>query len=329
MELPAALRQAVDATLAHVPLAQLSDAARTLSERYRGEIRDDRLHISDDLAARAYLATRLPATYAAMSAAFDAVAEMRPEFAPHSLLDLGAGPGTAMWAATRIWPVADALLVERSGAIRSVGETLSAGAGVEKVVWNDSDLTRDVPEGRRDLVVIAYVLNELPPAAANRLLSEAWERCQDTLVVVEPGTPAGWRRILRVRELLLSAGGHVVAPCPHVATCPLSEPDWCHFSRKVARSRLHRLAKGADVPWEDEKFVYLAASRQPASRTIAGRVISPPKAASGRVSLKLCRSDGTAGERLVTRREGPAYKTARRLDWGDAWPAAARPAEQP
>ena len=72
------------------------------------------------------------------------------------------------------------------------------------------------------------------------------------------------------------------------------------------------------MPWEDEKFIYFAAARQ-AGEASAGRVIAPPKAASGRVSLRLCGSDGTVRERLVTRREGPAYKSARRLDWGDAW----------
>jgi ribosomal protein RSM22 (predicted rRNA methylase) len=323
MELPPALRQAVDAALAHVPLRDLAAAAQALSDRYRGEMRDGKLHLSDDLAARAYLATRLPATYAAISAAFGAVAEMRPDFAPQSLLDIGTGPGTALWAAAQIWPVSDALLIERSGPIRLLGETLSAFLPVDRIVWDNIDLTQSLPPpGRRDLAVMAYVLNELAPGTADRLIDAAWTAVSDMLVIVEPGTPAGWRRILRMRERLLAAGAHIVAPCPHAAACPLKEPDWCHFSRKVARSRIHRQAKGADVPWEDEKFIYLAVSRK-AGLSAAGRVIAPSKAASGRVSLKLCRADGTAGERLFTRREGAAYKTARRLDWGDALPPAA------
>ncbi|TIU19787.1 MAG: methyltransferase type 11, partial [Mesorhizobium sp.] len=92
-----------------------------------------------------------------------------------------------------------------------------------------------------------------------------WRLTSDTLLIVEPGTPAGWQRVLAVRSQLIEAGAHVSAPCPHEAPCPLVPPDWCHFSRRVARSRLHRLAKEADVPWEDEKFIYLAASRQPAA----------------------------------------------------------------
>jgi ribosomal protein RSM22 (predicted rRNA methylase) len=71
------------------------------------------------------------------------------------------------------------------------------------------------------------------------------------------------------------------------------------------------------VPWEDEKFIYVAASRTPAE-TLAARVLAPPQTASGTVRLKLCQADGTAAEKLVTRREGATFKAARRADWGDA-----------
>jgi ribosomal protein RSM22 (predicted rRNA methylase) len=138
-----------------------------------------------------------------------------------------------------------------------------------------------------------------------------------TLLIVEPGTPAGWRRVIAARRQLIDVGAHVLAPCPHEAPCPLVPPDWCHFSRRVARSRLHRLAKDADVPWEDEKFIYLAASRQPAPKRSA-RVVAPPKAGSGKVVLKLCEPDGRAGEHLLSKRDGDLFKAARRADWGDA-----------
>lgn len=320
MELPASVRQAIDAGLAHVPLEALSAAAQALSDRYRSEVRDGRLHVSDDMAACAYLAARLPATYAAISAVFEAVAEMRPDFAPQSLLDIGAGPGTALLAATQVWPVSDALLIERSGAIRSWGEQLAPLSHAERIVWKNADLARDsLQRGTHDLVVIAYVLNELEPAATDRLIAQGWAASNDMMVIVEPGTPAGWRRILKTREQLLAAGAHALAPCPHAQACPLIAPDWCHFSRKVARTRLHRLIKGADVPWEDEKFIYFAASRRPVP-AVAGRIVASPKRGGGRVGLKLCHSDGTAGEQLFTRRQADAFKIARRLDWGDALP---------
>jgi len=97
--------------------------------------------------------------------------------------------------------------------------------------------------------------------------------------------------------------------------CPLLPPDWCHFAQRVARSRIHRQAKTAAVPWEDEKFSYVAVSRYPPQ--IGGtRVIARPRKAGGHVTVKLCRPDATAGHQLFARRDGVAFKRARRSDWG-------------
>jgi ribosomal protein RSM22 (predicted rRNA methylase) len=313
MELPPALRRAVDAALTGVSAADLARASAALSQRYRAELRDGRAHIADDLAARAYLAARLPATYAALRSALDAVAALRPDFAPRSLLDFGAGPGTALWAARDCWQqIGAALLVETSGAIRRFGAGLAAASGVARVAWESS--LEAAPA--HDLVTIGYVLDELEPEARATAIERLWSLTADTLLIVEPGTPAGWRRIVEARTRLQRAGAHLVAPCPHAAACPLDAPDWCHFSRRVARSRAHLQAKDAEVPWEDEKFSYLAVSRR-AGPLPPARVIAAPRAGSGKVELKLCAADGGARWELITRRQGARYKAARRVDWGD------------
>jgi ribosomal protein RSM22 (predicted rRNA methylase) len=316
MQLPPALRQAVDAAHEGIPRASLAAAHDALSQRYRGEVRDGRVHLADDLSASAYLAARLPATYAAIRAALGAVAERRPDFAPRSLLDFGAGPGTALWAARDCWPDLDAaLLIESSAAIRTFGASVAKESGVARIDWQ-STLTASPPH---DLVTIAYVLDELDPAQRSPLLGRVWSLTGDTLLIVEPGTPEGWRRVLDARTRLLETGAaHLVAPCPHHAACPLVAPDWCHFSRRVARSRVHLSAKEAEVPWEDEKFIYLAVSRR-AAELPAARVIAQPRPGSGKVELKLCTADGSARTELMTKRQGDRFKAARRADWGDAF----------
>jgi ribosomal protein RSM22 (predicted rRNA methylase) len=321
VELPRALREAVDNALAGVSTSDLTRAAEILSQRYRAETRDGRLHLADDLAARAYLATRLPATYAAIRSAMAAVADVRPDFAPRTLLDVGAGPGSALWAATECWGgIDDAVLLEASPAVRAWGERLCALAPVGGISWQGADIVAALPElAPRDLVTLAYVLDELDPAAREDAVRRLWALVADTLLIVEPGTPAGWARILAARERLTAWGAHIVAPCPHAAACPLSPPDWCHFSRRVARSRLHRRVKDAELSWEDEKYIYLAAARRPAA-TAQARVIAKPRAGGGRVGLKLCRPDGSVGEQLLTRRDGTAFKAARGLNWGDVLP---------
>ncbi|HET7910941.1 MAG TPA: small ribosomal subunit Rsm22 family protein, partial [Pseudolabrys sp.] len=186
------------------------------------------------------------------------------------------------------------------------------------MTWRASDVAMGEIDGEpRDLVTLAYVLNELAPEARQAVLERLWRQTADTLIIVEPGTPAGWQRILAARRQLIEAGAYVIAPCSHANECPLQPPDWCHFARRVARSRLHRQAKGADVPWEDEKFSYVAVSRKPTAATGA-RVIARPRKASGRVTLKLCRPDGSAGEQPFSRRDGAPFKHAWRSDWGSS-----------
>ncbi|RWK61097.1 small ribosomal subunit Rsm22 family protein [Mesorhizobium sp.] len=321
MELPIPLRQGVERLLEKVPLPTLKQAAKTLSDRYRAEQRDGRLHMAEEMAVKAYLATRLPATYAAVHASLDAVSEARPDYAPKTLLDVGAGPGTVLWAALDLWPdLEQAVLIEASAAVRRVGEALATEAMTARIAWLAGDVTIDLAGLQpAELVTCAYVLDEIGPASLPKLIDRLWHLTDDTLLVVEPGTPAGWQRILAVRRQLIEAGANVLAPCPHEAPCPLVPPDWCHFSQRVARSRLHRLAKDADVPWEDEKFVYVAASRQAVAPPQA-RVIAPPQSGSGKVLLKLCEKDGCADEKLFTKRDGDVFKAARRLGWGDALP---------
>jgi len=311
------LRAAVDQILRDTPIADIRKAAETLSQRYRGEIRDGRLHLNERAAATAYLATRLPATYAAIRASLSSVADIRPDWAPRTLLDAGAGPGTMLWAARDQWPsIGEATMVEASEAMIQVGDALARESGA-RATWIAADIARGLPTlERADLVTLSYVLGELAPAAIDPLIERLWELSADVLLVVEPGTPAGWQRILELRDRLIALGAHILAPCPHAERCPLAAPDWCHFSRRVARSRTHRLAKDADVPWEDEKFIYLAASRTPNDNPSA-RVLARPRVSSGAVRLKLCSPAGQMEERLVTKRQGDDYKVARRLDWGD------------
>jgi ribosomal protein RSM22 (predicted rRNA methylase) len=319
MELPPPLRQAIDRALDGIALTDLAAAAAALSERYREERHDSRLHVASRRDALAYVAVRMPATYAAVRASFDAIAEAKPDFTPKTMLDIGAGPATALWAAADCWPaLADALLVEASPVLRACGEELAAEAELPQMTWRIANVASDAIDGApRDLVTLAYVLNELAPNVRQSALERLWRLTADTLVIVEPGTPAGWQRILAARRQLIDSGAHVIAPCPHAHECPLQPPDWCHFARRVARSRLHRQAKGAEVPWEDEKFSYVALSRRPAPAAGA-RVIARPRKASGRVTLKLCRPDGSARDQLFSRRDGDRFKRAWRSDWGSS-----------
>jgi ribosomal protein RSM22 (predicted rRNA methylase) len=257
----------------------------------------------------AYLAYRAPATFAACAFVFRHVAERRPDWRPRTLLDVGAGPGVATWAALEQWPsLEEATLVEVEPEMLAAGrELLPEGRWVE----GDAAAARETA----DLVLLSYVLGELPDASP---VARLWERAADILVVVEPGTPAGYRRVLAARDVALERGGHTVAPCPHDLSCPLPAADWCHFAARLPRSRLHRRAKRGELGWEDEKLSYAALSRSPVDRP-ASRLIRAPELHSGHVRLVTCDADGEARERTVSRKQGGAYRAARKSAWGDAF----------
>jgi ribosomal protein RSM22 (predicted rRNA methylase) len=315
--LPADLRAVIDEALRGLPAKALAAAWAELSADYRSEVRTAGFHVSDDLLARAYLAARLPATYAASGAVFAALAERLPEFAPTQLLDVGAGSGAATLAATAQWPsLAQATLLEGSPAMARWGERLLALRPQLEAAWQHVDLRQQLPElPHYDLVVIAYVLNELAPELRSQLIDVLWLRA-DTLVIVEPGTPAGYARLMAVRARLLQQGATLIAPCPHTRPCPLVAPDWCHFAVRLPRSREHRLSKQAELGYEDEKYSYLALARRAAPGASA-RVLAPPQARRGLVQLKLCTPEGELVARTVSKREGARYQLARRLAWGE------------
>ncbi len=160
------------------------------------------------------------------------------------------------------------------------------------------------------------MIGELDERERNVIAALAWEKTRDALVIVEPGTPKGFERIIALRAQLIATGAHVVAPCPHDGRCPLTAPDWCHFTQRLPRSRAHKEIKDVDLPFEDEKFAYVALMRdQPAKR--AARILSQPVLSKIEITAKLCTPDGLVSTK-VPRRNRPAYARARRWRWGDA-----------
>lgn len=234
------------------------------------------------------------------------MAAQRPGWEPRSLLDVGAGPGVAAWAAVEAWPsLEDLTLVEAEPEMVAAGRELLPDAD-----WVHGDVSN--ARGPADLVVASYVLGELRARVEARL----WAQATDTIAFVEPGTPAGFRRILEARAAVIEAGGYTVAPCPHDLPCPLPVDDWCHFAVRLPRSKLHRRAKGVELGYEDEKFSYAVLSREPVPKA-AARIIRQPQTRSGHVNLVTSEPDGIH-ERTVSRKQGAVYKEARSAAWGEA-----------
>jgi ribosomal protein RSM22 (predicted rRNA methylase) len=268
----------------------------------------------------------MPATFAAATRALAAAADASPDFAPRTLLDVGGGSGAVAWAARAVWPSIETIAItDREPAMLELGRQLAAGS--EDQVLLSATWTRRAagePIEPADLVTAGYLLGELDEDERGRVVGQLWAATSGLLVVVEPGSRAGFGRVLDARSRLIAGGAHVVAPCPGPEPCPVaaSRIAWCHFLARLDRSRLHRRAKAASRSWEDEPFSYIALSRapgRPAARVVLGR----PRHHPGRVELRIC-ADGRIETRVVSRRAGDAWRIARDLAWGDAAPDPVR-----
>ncbi|MGQ0683831.1 small ribosomal subunit Rsm22 family protein [Bradyrhizobium sp.] len=314
-DLPAALRAALEARLRGVSRNEAAERAGVISKTYRDG--GGSAAISSESDALAYALARMPATYAADIASLNALIDLRPDFAPASLLDVGAGPGTATWATAEVFPsLTSFTLIDANDALRRLALDLAADKG-HQISYERGEARALLARAEAaDLVVASYVIGEVSEPERTSLADLMWEKTRDTLLVVEPGTPAGYARIIALREQLIAAGAHVAAPCPHDGVCPLQPPDWCHFTQRLQRSRAHKQMKGAEVPFEDERFAYVALTREPVSQR-PSRVLAQPAIGKAEVVAKLCTTDGIETAR-VPRRDKAAYAQARRWRWGDA-----------
>ena len=319
--LPAELQTALSSRLEGLSRHDAAQRAARISQTYREGGTSGGIRSRID--AMAYALARMPATYAAVTAALNALCELRPDFAPHTLLDIGAGPGTASWAAMEAFSsLTSFALADDNESLRTLALDLMRGSfrlgGADYRKGDARDLIAATEPA--DLVIASYVIGELNERERTEFAALAWHKTRDTLVIVEPGTPRGYERIIALRAQLIDAGAHVAAPCPHDRNCPLASPDWCHFTQRLPRSRAHKEIKGVDLPFEDEKFAYLVAARPTVTAAPrAARVLARPRTGKPGIELKLCTPGGTMDQRLVTKRDKLAYAAARRLDWGDDW----------
>ncbi|MCT2590149.1 small ribosomal subunit Rsm22 family protein [Streptomyces sp. N2-109] len=350
------LRVALAGLVDGLPARQASTAVDRLIAHYRGTTPTHTPVLRDHADVVAYAAYRMPATFEAVVSALTAFADRAPHWSPASHLDVGGGTGAAVWAASLVWgdgpgadsgevlPVRRTTVLDWAQPALALGRELaggSASASLRAARWETGKLSATAlaaaartertpaPAPPVELVTVSYVLGELT-AEDRRETVAAAARAGRAVVVVEPGTPDGYLRVREARDLLVDAGLTVLAPCPHSAACPLTPgEDWCHFAARVSRSSLHRQVKGGSLPYEDEKFSYVAAMRPGAvNGTPAGaRIVRKPQLRKGQVLLDLCGAGEVMGRTTVSKRHGALYREAREAAWGGVWPPEQGPDE--
>jgi ribosomal protein RSM22 (predicted rRNA methylase) len=312
------VRAALEALLDGRSRRDLAERSHGISARYREKLNSCGV-VRTEADALAYAVARMPATFAAMAHALGATTRACPELSPRSLLDVGCGPGTAAMAALEAFPDLRTLeLVDRNAPFLALAKLLLGDAAVGRVVLISAlDLTARDAFPPADLVTAGYVLAELREGDLPEMARALWASARQALIVTEPGTPEGFRRLRLVREVLLANGAHVAAPCTHHAPCPMAGDAWCRAPVRVQRSRDHRALKGGALAYEDEPVAYLALTRAPVARVATHRIVGPAQASKIGVSLPACGSNGSSTLHAA-RRDPEKFKRFRKLDWGDA-----------
>lgn len=305
------LQAAIDSLIGKAAPSALKLASAMLSKTY-AKAQGSRSIFENESARLAYLAARMPATFSAVSA----VLRQLP-VSPTSWLDLGAGPGTASWAAVTLFPEStNFTLIEKSPYAIEIGKELAIAHPIlRKAEWISMGLPCDLPQA--EAAILSYALGELDRPF--QFIDSWWKADIPFLIIVEPGTPRGFSSIKKARDQIISLGGFVLAPCPHALTCPLKENDWCHFSVRVQRTRLHRYLKEGTLGFEDEKYSYLIASKSSVPLVKSARILRHPQKNSGHVRLSLCTTQGSVEEVTIGRSNKSFYRKARDASWGDSW----------
>jgi ribosomal protein RSM22 (predicted rRNA methylase) len=283
----------------------------------------------------------MPATYAAAHAALSELHARLGGAVVSSILDIGAGTGAASLAARALFPAARVTMLERDQAFAEAARVWLPDA---ELLGADAARMDAFPP--HDLVIAAYSLGEMggaglslpvqaaersspgqqgSPASRSRVGGQAhacptaklWQAARVAFVAIEPGRPEGHAFILRIRAELLAAGAFLAAPCPMSEPCPLQSPDWCHFAARAERSSIHRRLKGGELSYEDEKFSYVAFTREPV-KPAAARIIRRPLHAPGLIELQTCTPAGVR-KLTVRKRDRDQYRAARHAAWGGEW----------
>lgn len=315
MDIPQELKIAIENQLVGIKSNQIIENSQKISSRYRNNIGDGKIFVNKQEEALSYAISRMPSTYCAIYSALDHTLENYNEKI-NTCYDIGAGTGAATWAVNQFMHLEKCTCFEREQVMINMGKKLMKNTFLERVEWDKFDILEDDFEDRTaDLVITSYMINELPEENKNKIIKKLWNITNKILLIVEPGTPAGFKNIVNAREMLLKEGANIIAPCSHQNECKIKEDDWCSFYVRVNRSGIQRLAKKGELGYEDEKFSYIAFSKT-AIDNQKTRILRHPQIYQGYVKIKVCTNHGIE-EKIYSKKDGEIYKKIKKLNAGD------------
>lgn len=324
--LPTPLSHAVSKTLSDVNTRVVLAHAQSLHDRYMTPSPDHKSPIlrgPNDMLA--YLSLRFPATYAQIYAALSQIKERIPDWQPKSVLDLGAGPATGIFAAYGVWPtITSSTAVDQEQYFLSLGSHLFHDSKTPvNVNWQKKRIDQWIQEspGSYDLIIVANVLNELPTGLKHEFLEKLSHIKNAVIVLLEPGTRHGY-------EIIQSATKKIIPTAPLIApyienNFIESQKYWILFSQRFIRPEFLRLVRqsmrDSDLmasDWEETKYSYVAFGDISVTHQPYAVCIGPVERYHGYLQLPALTKNGV--EKIkVMKRHKELYSFAKNIKWGE------------
>lgn len=287
-------------------------------------------YLKDTRACMAYSLYFAPQTHARLTHILAELPPFPDTTKPLRILDLGAGTGAAAWALLDHLgdrPIALNAWDHSRPALRGLHDIFSA---LRRARWPQTTLrTTHAPldglaahDETYDVILMHYILNELPPDARRLLLSRAARALAPNgrLVICEPlvHDAGDYLRELRT-QALTDLGLHLLAPCPHEQPCPLD--DACHDVRTWQLSRALQMLNTTlrrDLRHLAFGFLVLSPATPPPTPTFRARVVGSPTQAKGQTLCPVCCSNGRIHRIQLLHRDvdTPGRKALRKLERG-------------
>lgn len=217
-----------------------------------------------------------------------------------STTDWGSGPGTASLAFAHDSVLKNQIknqnLIEKSSSALKTFEDLTHQL-IAPTATTELSFQKINSNKNKSVLVFSYSLTEM------QNLPEGWND-YEALMILEPATNQDGRKLLQLRQKLISAGYFIWAPCLHQQDCPLlttSKTDWCHDRFHVqAPEWFLKLEELLPIKNRTVTTSYLLARKMKPEITIEsglGRLTGDSMKEKGKTRQMLCR--GTEREFLT------------------------------
>lgn len=317
MRIPDYIQEYIEEKLKTVKLSNLLNTQRDITKNYKAE---KVKQLNEEEFILVYLLTRFGNIFQVINDIFDKLESKTNLDDIKSVLDVGSGPGTVIFnLLEKLVSLDEITIIEKNRLFVKHFQEISRKSPY-KVLKQARVKTEDITNydfnlPKHDLVISSYMFNELDSKSILKVAKDLWNRTDNLLVIVEPGSVKGFSNIRHIRNNLVKEGAHVIAPCTNEKSCPMSKEDWCHFYKRIERTKVQRYLKDGTESFEDEKFSYIVLSKKPSLDVHKEVILRHPEHSKIGVKFNVCSDEGIK-EKTYTKKE-ENFKALKKLDWGD------------